>query len=120
MGFSWSEASLGDTHRLAVIYKLLGGDEDLLGVIFDKGSPRIHDPSMITARISDLSPTDQLRIRVSQDIWDGAGEARLSDLLDTWSSAEWTCFIQAICHLKESRTETLHALVDDENAGICL
>ena len=114
--FGWSSSSLSDSHRLIAIYRLLGGDDQLLKFLFDLRSPKLRlPPDALLAEAAGLSHDERLLVQAGIDLWCGQGRLNFADALETWDEENTTRFIRAVCHLAEVRTPVLHALIDDEN-----
>lgn len=117
--FAWSGQSLSHCRRLETISKLLNDDEEMLRFILDLRSPQLRLPvEALIKQTHGMSQGKTLLFHAAIGIWSGQGDFNIFEALKTWDDENLTRFIRAICYLREIRTPVMHALIDDENAGV--
>lgn len=118
--FFKSHGNVRSTHLLESIYRLLGGEERLLRVLFDfeKSQWPFQDDN-IKKVILEMNSDDQILIRLAMDFWNQSGSVKLIEALELLDDLNCKRLIVAICHQKQIRKEVIHALVDDEDGSIC-
>lgn len=114
------KSGLVSAQLLESIYRLLGGDEHLLRIVFDFDKfPFELRCYNIRESISGLSHGQQIMVRLALDFWNQSGAVEFVELYETLDDVNCKRLILAICHQKQIRKEVIHALIDDEDGSIC-
>ncbi len=108
------------TQLLESIYRLFGGEERLLRVVFDFEKSRWPFQNIsIQKAILEINSGDEILVRLAMDYWNQSGSVKIVEALEFLDDLNCKRLLVAICHQKQIRKEVIHALVDDEDGSIC-
>ena len=111
--------SLISCQRIGAIRRLFNDDDDLMHEIFHPCFGELRAaPEEILRQSQFLSRSHQVLIKAALDIWCGAANLNIGEMLDVLDDFAVINFIKCICTLREIRLPCIKAIVEDLETGI--
>jgi len=109
MSYRWRDASVNQHLLYQCISLLLGYDKRLVEFVFDPKKPQIRKRAGVLREDAFFfSHGEQLLIRAALDFWSGSGQLALWEMLETWDSATWSRFMEAVSEYRRLELEEAH------------
>ena len=97
----WQNAGSHELHLQVVLNLIFRKHSKLLEFLFEINKPRLcAEPRILLAESGGFSSGEQLLIRIALDIWDGSGNARISDIIKSLDDENFRNVLASIWNLR--------------------
>ena len=97
----WQSANQHERLQWDVISRVFRNDQYLMGFFFDPNKPRARlAPVELLREARDLSSGEELLVKVALDIWSGAGNAKIWQLIERLDESNFCAVLEALAYLR--------------------
>jgi hypothetical protein len=99
---NWDKAGRAERRMMESLNLMFSGHGKLLEFLFEPDRPKLRqEPEILLSLAGGYSSGERILIRVALDIWCGAGEVRLWDIIEKLDDECYAQVLRGLGHLKE-------------------